>query len=96
MSNNISTLYLNIEVLVKQESGRWIVKSNQFKSFVYGNTMKEAEESFRQAVTSAVHCYSDRKALADYLDSTGVEYRFENEGDDPVTAPSHLEVAVAV
>lgn len=77
--------------------GHWRVRSDQFKSFVYGKTREDAEESFRQVVGAALNTFTDLASLSRYLDAAGVSWHLEPaEGRQDSVSYCELAVPVAV
>lgn len=95
MPNNENIVHLRLKLEVAELDGRWCVRSDQFKSFVYGKTREDAEESFRQAVGTALNTFKDLASLSRYLDAAGVSWRLE-PAEDRQDSVSYRELAVPV
>ena len=91
-SDNASTLHMVYKLKLEQLPDRWVVKSDQFKSFAYGATQQEAQESFHKAVEMAVLSFTDLESLSAYLDATGIHWWFE-EAEEAV---SYQELGVSL
>lgn len=91
------TVHIWLKLEAAELDGRWCVRSEQFKSFVYGKTREEAEESFRQAVGAALSACTDLESLTRYLEAAGVTWHLEPaEGSRDSVSYRGLEVPVAV
>ena len=94
-----ATLHLNFRVSEQQRSDRWVVKSDQIKSFVYGATQEEAHENFRQAVRQLVLTFPSIDSALTYIKSIGVEHEIITPAEVSAGAISYngrLKVAVAI
>ena len=69
------TLFMSYQCTAEQLPDQWVVKSEQFKSFVYGTTKQEAETVFHQAVERAIGRFHDMASLTRYLCRTGIRWR---------------------
>ena len=91
------TVHIWLRLEVAELDDRWCVRSDQFKSFVYGKTQEDAEESFRQALGQALNTFKDLASLSRYLDAAGVSWRLEPaEGRQDSVSYRELAVPVAV
>lgn len=96
MPNEMS-VHIRLKLEAAELDGRWCVRSDQFKSFVYGRTREEAEESFRQAVGVALNTFTDLESLSRYLNAAGVTWHIEPvEGGQDSVSYREFEVPVAV
>ena len=91
-SDTAGTLHMVYKLDPEQLSDRWVVKSEQFKSFAYGKTRDEAVRNFRKIVEMAVQRFTDGEALAHYLDTTGIHWWFEQPEEDM----AHQELGVSL
>ena len=94
---NERSVHIWLKLEMAELDGRWCVRSEQFKSFVYGRTQEDAEESFHQALGVALNTFTDLESLSRYLDAAGVTWRIEPvEGSQDSVSYRGFEVPVAV
>lgn len=72
------TVRMRYKLRPEQLSDRWVVKSEQFKSFAYGDTPEEAKASFKKAVEMAVSRFDDLDELSNFLNATGIHWWLES------------------